>query len=102
VHIFDIIRNLLLLPTKYKCLVHTAIGNDEYFKTASKLELIGIKFKVRTRYTTRYGSEGIGMDSSQYDFYVQRSDEHLAYEVIRNKCSAYVEFGPFARFFGNI
>lgn len=85
VHIFDIIPSQFLFLTKYRCLVHTAIGNDEYLKTASKLELAGIKFKVRTRYTTRYGSEGIGMDSSQYDFFVQRLDEHVAYEAIQNK-----------------
>ena len=84
-HIFDAIRNLFLLLTRYRCLVHTAVGNDEYFEIVNKLELAGVKFKVRTRYTTRYGSEGIGMDSSQYDFFVQRSDEILAYGAIQNK-----------------
>ncbi|TQK62626.1 hypothetical protein FB479_105410 [Brevibacillus sp. AG162] len=81
----------LTLFSKYKCLIHTAFGHEEYIRVAYKLNAHGIHFRTRSHsHTLRHLGGDMGMmpraeDRTQYDIYVAREDEHQAHVAIHSR-----------------
>lgn len=81
----------LTLFSKYKCLIYTAIGHQEYVRAAYKLEAQGIRFRTRIHsHTLRHLGGDMGMmpqveDHKQYDIYVAIEDEHQAHLAIHSR-----------------
>lgn len=80
-----IINLLVTLFSKYKCLVSTTFGSEEYFKVSGKLRSHGVPFRTRV-YNNSYHSYGnFGrVDNSQYDIYVKHEDEYRAQQAIHS------------------
>lgn len=80
--------SFLTLFSKYKCLIHTAFGHEEYIRVANKLSSRGIRFRTRIHsHALRHLGGDMGMlpqekDHKQYDIYVARKDEHQAHSAI--------------------
>lgn len=78
---------------KKKCLVHTAFGNEMYFRASNQLRNHDVSFdSVRKINANVYGNAGLSdmpfvrnavAANSQYDFYVAKEDEHRAYQALR-------------------
>lgn len=75
-----------------KCLVHTAFGNEKYFKAANQLQADGVSFDtVRKMNANTFGTVGSDIpyvrnatvDNAQYDFYVKKDDEYRALQALR-------------------
>lgn len=77
----------LTLFSKYKCLVYTAFGDEQYLQIAHKLSACGVPFRTRSHLdANRFLSDSAGMfpreDRIQYDIYVKKADEARAYQAI--------------------
>ncbi|ASJ55313.1 hypothetical protein BP422_18235 [Brevibacillus formosus] len=78
----------LTILSKYKCLIHTAFGHEEYIRVANKLSSHGIRFRTRIHsHAPRHLGGDMEMlpqeeDHKQYDIYVARKDEHQAHSAI--------------------
>ena len=82
---------------KKKCLVHTAFGNEPYFNAANKFSTHGISYDVVRKSNISMMDMAFGggersvmpfaqnaeINNAQYDFYVTKEDEHLAYQALR-------------------
>lgn len=83
----DSIINLIsTFFSKYKCLIYTSFGCEDYFKVSNKLASAGIPFRTRT-YNNSYNSSSpfLGrVDNTQYDIYVRYEDEHKAQQAIHD------------------
>lgn len=82
----DSIINLISsLFSKYKCLIYTSFGSENYLKVANKLSSSGIKYRTRTHNNSynSYSSQFVGrVDNTQYDIYVMYEDEQKAIHAI--------------------
>ncbi|MGZ0050528.1 hypothetical protein [Brevibacillus gelatini] len=77
----------LTLFSKYKCLVYTAFGHEQYLQVVHRLSAHGVPFRTRSHlYANRFLSDSAGMfpreDRTQYDIYVKKEDEARAYQAI--------------------
>jgi len=74
------------LLSKYKVLVYTAFGSENYFKAISKLQSHGVRYRTET-FNNNYNSSQFQsrVDNSQYDIYVKPEDEHRAQQAIHGK-----------------
>ncbi|MGI2329166.1 hypothetical protein [Planococcus sp. YIM B11945] len=83
---------------KKKCLVHTAFGNEQYFKAVQKFSEHGVSYDVGRKtdnggiLSMAFGdsnrtvmpfADNARIDNTQYDFYVTKEDEHLAIRALR-------------------
>ncbi|MGK5507016.1 hypothetical protein [Brevibacillus formosus] len=81
----------LTLFSRYKCLIHTAFGHQEYVRAAYKLEARGIRFRTRIHsHALRHLGGDMEMlpqeeDHKQYDIYVAKEDEHQAHLAIHSR-----------------
>lgn len=75
------------LFSKYKLLIYTAFGNQEYFRIAARLDAHGVRFRTKTHDNTHRGGMGYmpRLDNTQYDIYVAKEDEHNAQLAIHSK-----------------
>ncbi|MDN7246245.1 hypothetical protein [Planococcus shenhongbingii] len=84
-----------LLFMEKKCLVHSAFGNEPYFKAANQLSEHGISYDVvrKSNYSVFGGGQEGAMpfarttseiSNTQYDFYVKKEDEHRAEQALRH------------------
>ncbi|WP_350299760.1 hypothetical protein [Peribacillus frigoritolerans] len=71
-----------LISYKYWTCIYTAFGNENYYKAVAKLEREGIKFKTKT--PMNLGSENFQNrhETTQYDVFVKKEQEHIAQRVI--------------------
>lgn len=82
----SIINLITSLFSKYKCLVYTAFGSENYLKIANRLSASGIKYKTRTYNNSYHSSQYFGrIDNTQYDFYVMYEDEQKAQHAIHGR-----------------
>jgi hypothetical protein len=79
-----LINFFLFLFSKHRCLVHTALGIERYFKAVNELERAGVSFRIstRARYTT-YPVLGHS-DNTQYDIFVKKEDDYKAQQAIQH------------------
>ncbi|MFS0554696.1 hypothetical protein [Brevibacillus sp. 179-C9.3 HS] len=80
----------LTLFSKYKCLIYTAIGHEEYLRVAYQLEAHGIRFRTRSHSNApRHFGCDMAMfpheDRVQYDIYVAKEDEHRVHSAIHSR-----------------
>ncbi|WP_409175249.1 hypothetical protein [Brevibacillus fortis] len=77
--------------SKYKCLIHTAFGSEEYIRVVNKLSAHGIRFRTRIHsHAVRHLGGDMGMlppekDHKQYDIYVEKEEEHRANLAIHSR-----------------
>jgi flagellar biosynthesis/type III secretory pathway M-ring protein FliF/YscJ len=64
-------------------LIYTTFGNEEYFKIIAKLSAKGIKYKVVTPQSGFEHPINRFKDQTQYDIYVKKEIEHLAYMALQ-------------------
>lgn len=70
------------LFSKYKYLLYSAFGNEEYFEVTNQLKEHGISFEtVRLRNQSFHQSISQNWDV-QYDLFVQEVDVHKAQQAI--------------------
>lgn len=78
VGIFDFLFN--------KVLVYTAVGDEQYFKTAQSFQSEGLRYKVKSNSGNRpaLGQHYINDTSTTaiYDFYVNKEDQHKAHNIL--------------------
>jgi hypothetical protein len=81
----DYLINLLTsLFSKYKCLIYTSFGSEDYFRVVNKLTSHGVQFRTRT--FNYHSSQHFGrVDHTQYDIYVRPEDEHKAQQAIHSR-----------------
>jgi len=78
--------SLFSLFSKYKVLVYTSFGSENYFRVISKLQSHGVKYRTETFNNTYNSSQLQGrVDNIQYDIYVKPEDEHTAQQAIHSK-----------------
>ena len=74
-----------------KCLIHTAFGNEMYFRAANSLSEHGVSYDaVRKMNANTFGTVGSDIpyvrnatvNNAQYDFYVKKEDEHRAHQAL--------------------
>ncbi len=71
-----------MLFSKYRHLVYTAFGNEQYFKVVGKLKQGGVQYRTDIkRNPNTYQTIGHN-DNAQYDIYVKEEDKHKAQEAI--------------------
>lgn len=81
------------LFSKYKCLIYTAFGHEEYLRIVYKLKAGDVRFRTKAhtldQQINHLGSPTFGFfpkkDYTQYDIYVAKEDEHKAQQVIHAK-----------------
>jgi hypothetical protein len=72
-----------MLFSKYKCLVYTAFGNENYYKVVNNLIKYGVSYEtVSIRNPNVNGNFARNNDLSQYDIYVKEEDKHKAQQAI--------------------
>ncbi|WP_103106664.1 hypothetical protein [Brevibacillus reuszeri] len=77
--------------SRYKCLVYTAFGHENYLRIVHKLAAGGVQFRTRSysQQGNQFGSPALGFfprnDFTQYDIYVKKADEHKAQMAIHTK-----------------
>lgn len=82
----SIIKWLETLFSRYKCLVSTTFGSDEYFRISGKLRAGGVPFRTRTYNNSYHSHQFFGrIDNTQYDIYVKYEDEHRAQQAIHER-----------------
>lgn len=74
------------LFSKYKLLVYTAFGHEEYFRIAARLDAHGVRFRTEGHDNSHRGM-GFSprVNNPQYDIYVAKEDEHKAIAAIHGK-----------------
>ncbi|WP_084242885.1 hypothetical protein [Planomicrobium okeanokoites] len=85
----DLIRFLFF---KKKHLVHTAFGQDSYYRTSSRLNGAGIDFDAKLKITAKTFDSSTHMadqfvrnaivDTTEYDFFVQKEDKYKAEQAL--------------------
>jgi hypothetical protein len=81
----------LTLFSKYKCLIHTAFGHEEYIRVVNKLSAHGIRFRTRIQsHAVRHLGGDMEMlppeqDHKQYDIYVAKEEEQQAHLTIHSR-----------------
>lgn len=74
------------LFSRHKCLIYTAMGSQDYFRVAYKLEAAGVSFRTKTFDNMRHFQSYFPReDNTQYDIYVAKEDEHNAQIAIHSK-----------------
>lgn len=63
-------------------LIYTAYGSENYFGVIEKLKTAGVHFKSKSPINLR-SNETRSKDYTQYDIYVKKEEEHLAYEALQ-------------------
>ena len=82
-----------VLFSKYKCLIYTAFGHEEYLRIVYKLKAGDVQFRTSAhtldQQTNHLGSPSFGFfpknDYTQYDIYVKKADEYKAQMAIHAK-----------------
>jgi hypothetical protein len=77
-----IISLIQYLSNRKWTLLYTAFGAENYFGVIGKLKTAGINYKSKSPINLR-SSESRFIDNTQYDIYVKREVEHLAYEALQ-------------------
>lgn len=77
----------LTLFSKYKCLIYTAFGHEQYLQIVHKLSAHGVRFRTRSHsYGSNYFGDSAGMfprdNRTQYDIYVKKEDVAKAHQAI--------------------
>ena len=71
-----------LISYKYWRCIYTAFGNENYYKVVAKLERDGIQFKTKTPMNLGSGNFQNRHETTQYDVFVKKEQEHLAQRAI--------------------
>ncbi|MEF2093596.1 hypothetical protein V3595_02830 [Bacillus sp. CFBP9009] len=71
-----------LISYKYWTCIYSAFGNENYFKAVAKLKREGIQFKTKT--PMNLGSESFQNrhETTQYDVFVKKEQEHIAQRAL--------------------
>lgn len=78
--------SLFSLFSKYKCLVYTSFGGEDYFRVINKLQSHGVKYRTQIFNNNYNSSEFFGRtDNTQYDIYVRPEDEQEAHQAIHSR-----------------
>jgi hypothetical protein len=66
-------------------LIYSTYGHEEYYKVIGKLKSEGVKFKAETPHRGYDHRIDRFMDNTQYDIYVKKEDESLAYMALQKR-----------------
>jgi len=78
--------SLFSLFSKYKCLVYTAVGSENYLRICNKLQAKGISYRTKTYNNMNYSTGYLPrLDNTQYDIYVTYEDEYKALQAIQGR-----------------
>ncbi|GED17060.1 hypothetical protein [Aneurinibacillus migulanus] len=72
----------------YRCLIYSALGNDDYFKVTQRLKSKAVPYRTKVIIDSSHPGGGSiqsgAQDYLQYDIYVQKKDEYRANNAIHH------------------
>ncbi|MFS0639255.1 hypothetical protein AB1K84_25620 [Mesobacillus foraminis] len=83
--LFLLISIIKAIYNKKWSLIYSTYGHEEYYRVVGKLKSEGVKFKVETPHRGYDNRVDRYMDNTQYDIYVQKDEEYLAYKALQKR-----------------
>ncbi|WP_053363333.1 hypothetical protein [Bacillus sp. FJAT-27251] len=83
--IFIFISVIKAVSNRNWTLISSTYGHEEYYKVIGKLKTEGVRFKVDTPHRGYDHRVDRFMDNTQYDIYVKKGHEHLAYKAMQKR-----------------